>query len=242
MLASQTPPLLSTMTSKVFERLRADILEGRLAPGQKLKIERLCEMYAVGASPLREALNRLVSFRLVEQIEQRGFRVAPVSPGDMEEIVRTRCWINEIAVREAVANADDEWEDRVAVAFHRLWKYSLESGVTVPDIKWESLHRKFHSAIVSACPSRPLLEFHEVLSDAADRHRHLAAEKGYSRRDVMSEHRAIMEAATKRDAVQLLALLNEHYTQTFVLASHAIANAKKVDTIKSDDDLLSLTN
>ena len=73
----------STLASKVFERLREDILEGQLPPGEKLRIETLQERYQVGASPIREALNRLTSVRLVEQVERRGFRVATLSDDDL---------------------------------------------------------------------------------------------------------------------------------------------------------------
>ena len=72
-------PAVRTQTDRVHRRLRADIIAGRLAPGTRLAMEQLKTAYGVGLSPLREALSRLSSQGLVEQLSQRGFRVAGVS-------------------------------------------------------------------------------------------------------------------------------------------------------------------
>jgi len=68
-----------TLASAVYDRLKADILQGRLTPDQKLKIEELSSFYETGASPLREALNRLSAEGLVSRSDQRGFNVAPLA-------------------------------------------------------------------------------------------------------------------------------------------------------------------
>ncbi|MGO7668283.1 GntR family transcriptional regulator, partial [Rhizobium ruizarguesonis] len=59
--------------------MRADIIFGRLAPGQKLKLESLKEYYETSISTLREVLNRLSSEGLVVAEGQKGFEVSPVS-------------------------------------------------------------------------------------------------------------------------------------------------------------------
>ncbi|MCD6074021.1 MAG: hypothetical protein K0Q70_904, partial [Rhodospirillales bacterium] len=78
-----------TLASTVFDRLRQDVLNGVLRPNEKLRIESLRQRYDVGASPVREALNRLVSEGLVLLEDQKGFRVAPVSREELHEIART---------------------------------------------------------------------------------------------------------------------------------------------------------
>ena len=54
-------PAGSTLTQNVYQRLRADLLACRLMPGQKLKIEELCERLSAGSSAVREALSRLAA-------------------------------------------------------------------------------------------------------------------------------------------------------------------------------------
>jgi DNA-binding GntR family transcriptional regulator len=57
-----------------------------IAPGVKLHIDALKERYQIGASPIREALNRPSALHLVEKINQRGFQVT------LMELAMTRCW------------------------------------------------------------------------------------------------------------------------------------------------------
>ena len=64
-------------TQRVFNELRQQIIKGRIAPGEKLKIESLKVKLNTGTSPIREALSLLTSDQLVERIDQRGFRAAP---------------------------------------------------------------------------------------------------------------------------------------------------------------------
>ena len=93
-----------SLTSRVYARLRADILAGRLEPVRKLRIEELRKSYGVGASPIREALSHLASDHLVERLDQRGFRVTDVSGEEFNELRKTRCWLEERALRESIAH------------------------------------------------------------------------------------------------------------------------------------------
>jgi DNA-binding transcriptional MocR family regulator len=88
-----------TLTSAVLERLRADILSTRLVPGQKLHIAGLAKQFSVSLAAVREALSRLVADGLVQASDQRGFRVSPVSPADLEDVTRTRIDIEGLTLR-----------------------------------------------------------------------------------------------------------------------------------------------
>src|SRR5579871_5235850 len=99
-----------TQASHVYDRLRADVLGGALAPSRKLSMRFLMDAYATGQTPLREALNRLVSDGLVESRDQRGFFVAGVSRAELVELTKTRCWLESLALRESMAHASAEWE------------------------------------------------------------------------------------------------------------------------------------
>ena len=82
----------ATQASHVYDRLREDLLSGRLAPSRKLQMRFLTETYQTGQTPLREALNRLTADGLVEVREQRGFYVKDISRAELAELTKTRCW------------------------------------------------------------------------------------------------------------------------------------------------------
>ena len=110
----------STQTINVYDRLREDLLSGQLEPGRKLQMRFLTEAYQIGQTPLREALNRLTAEGLVESREQRGFYVTGISRSELEELTKTRCWIESLALRQAMAASTLEWEEALVVAHHRL--------------------------------------------------------------------------------------------------------------------------
>ena len=219
-----TPPVATsdatgspdTQATAVYRRLRADILEGRLAPGMRLKVQHLAAEYGAGPAPLREALAQLAAEGLARRIEQRGFRVADADPAGFAALIRTRCLVEVLALREAIARGDAAWEDAVAAAERRLARLprSLDQGRFVTNPAWESAHRAFHRALIAACDAPPLLAFCERLREEADRYRALANAVAYPGRDVAAEHAAIAEAALDRDAEGAAALLTRHLTST----------------------------
>ena len=91
-----------TLTEQTYSLLREDIIEGRLAPGSKLRIEHLRTQYGIGAGTLREALTRLVSDALVSTEGQRGFSVTPIAMSDLEDITRLRVHIETDALRQSI--------------------------------------------------------------------------------------------------------------------------------------------
>jgi DNA-binding transcriptional regulator YhcF (GntR family) len=100
------PPALAasplTLTEQVLERLRNDIVCGKLAASEKLRVQELSRRYGVGASPLREALSRLTADGLVVSESNRGFRVAPMSADDFMDVVANRRRLESIALEQSI--------------------------------------------------------------------------------------------------------------------------------------------
>lgn len=206
----------ATLSTTVYQELRSDLLAGRLKPGEKLRAEALGQRFSIASSPIREALNRLVSEGFVLLEDQKGFRVAPVSEAELRELVRARCWIDGAAITESIRQFDVAWEESLVLALHRLSRVSrLESGhVATPDPTWEQLHREFHRTLVAGCGSRWIRRISEQLFDAAERYRLLAAQQ-IPERNELNEHKAIVEACLARNATEAVRLLEAHYGKTF---------------------------
>jgi DNA-binding GntR family transcriptional regulator len=205
-----------TMASSVYGQLRADILKGRLTPGSKLRLQHLGKEYGVGNSPLREALNRLTSNGLVTREENKGFRVSPASAEELFELIRTRCWLEETAMRESIECGDAEWEERVVISFHRLSK--LENTIDGSDIErteeWEQAHSDYHIALLSACRSDILIDFCRQLHERTLRYRSLVEVVEYRNIHECGEHRKIQDAVLDRDVEKAVEMLHAHYVVT----------------------------
>lgn len=215
-----------TVTSTLHQRLREEIVSGALPPRAKLKLRDLAARFAVGLSPLREALSRLSAEGLVQQTDNRGFAVMPVSVPELRDLTLTRCWINEVGLRQAIAQGGQGWEEAVLIAFHRLSRTPrhLDNGQSDDrNPEWERAHRAFHRSLVAGCGSPSLIEICERLFEASERYRHLARRAGVTRGTLEDEHRAIMQATVDRKADEAVALLNRHFWLTAELVEQVVA-------------------
>ncbi len=215
----------ATLAQSAYMRLRSDIVEGHLAPGEKLRVEHLKDRYEVGAGTLREALALLVADALVVQHGHRGFRVTPISLADFIDITETRVQLETEALRQSIALGDDAWEADLASAFHLLTlaEDRLDSGKNGKGDKtgnvsqfaqWEARNRAFHEVLIRACPSRWLHHFLAILYRQSERYRRLSITHRPVPRDVHEEHQAIFDACLARDADKAASLLAAHIRKT----------------------------
>jgi DNA-binding GntR family transcriptional regulator len=161
-------------------------------------------------------LNRLSSDGLVDRRDQRGFFVAAASPADLVELTRTRCWLEELGLRESMRVFAHEWEEGVLLALHRLSRTPRSASPEEyhENPEWERLHRDFHRSLIAGCGSRWLMGFCEQLADQAYRYRQLSVQRIYPKRNEKGEHEAIAQAVFARDADAAVALLEQHYRKT----------------------------
>ena len=188
-----------TMTDYVYTQLREDIIQGKLAPDSKLKIEQLRGMYDVGATPIREALSRLSADGFVLMEGQRGFRVSPISPEDLEDVTELRITLELKALRNSILHGGDDWESRVVSTYYQLSKVE-ELDLFEHLTSWEQRNHDFHWALISACTSKWLLHFYNTLYDQHKRYRNISLVANLGKRDVHTEHQRIYDAALARDA------------------------------------------
>ena len=216
-----------SQTERATQLLRADIVDGALVPGLKLKLEMLRDRYDIGAAPLREALSRLAADRLVVAQHNRGYIVAPLRQEDLEDLQRTRLAVELPALLESMQRGGEAWESAVITAHYRLSRClsPLETRDTTALAAWEERHDQFHTALLSACSSGWLLHFQQQIGDQLRRyHRILGAlspgcADGGARAPLpatiaLHHHTQLMEAALERDATRATALMAEHAEST----------------------------
>ncbi len=203
-------PAESSATQKAYHELRRMLLTGEFLPGEKLKIDRLRTALDIGSSPVREALSLLTSDHLVERIDQRGFRASTASNENFLEILTLRCALEEMALRQSIANYSEAWEDSVVLAHHRMARESRDHVEA-----FEAAHKHFHMTLLAGCSLPILLKFCSQLYDLNIRYRYLAGRSlNYQKRDIAQEHAGILDAAIRRDADLAAERLQNHYRLT----------------------------
>lgn len=199
-----------TVGDSAWRRIRADILFGRLKPGEKLKLEKLKTSYGASVSTLREILNRLASERLVHAEGQKGFEVAPVSIANLKEIAALRQLLECHALEQSFKAGDVEWEGNVVAAHYRLSQMEkrMARGDKAATVMWKTYDWQFHQALISACGSKMLMETHAAVFDKYLRYQMLAL--SYRGAIAEKEHRALLDCALKRDAKTACDVLTRH--------------------------------
>lgn len=201
---------VETIGESAYGRIRGDIISGRLAPAQRLRLDKLRQTYGASVSTLREILSRLSSEKLVVAEGQRGFEVSPVSVENLKEIAELRLLLENRALEDSFAAGDVEWEGRVVAAHHKLaaMERRMSEGDRSQVDLWKRYDWEFHQALISACGSRVLMDTHAVIFDKYLRYQMISLTfRGAIAAD---EHRQLLEAALKRDAKTAQDVLRRH--------------------------------
>jgi len=164
-----------TLVEIALEKIKRDILLGNFKPGDRLNIENLKRLYGIGLTPIREALNRLVSIRFAEFTGLKGFRVTQISSSDLKDIYTTRQLIEIRALELAIEKGDDASEAELLASYHRLSKLEQDDKFnTKPDIlEWMKRYQDFHFALLEPCQSNWLLTLDKMLFEQSERYRYL---------------------------------------------------------------------
>lgn len=222
----------SSLTQRTYDRLRADIVGGRIAPGQRLRPGGIAEEQQVSLNVVREALNRLTGARLVLASPQLGFTVATTSADDLADLTDVRGLLETTALRRAIERGDLAWESEVVAAHHRLERTPMtaDDDPGVVSDEWMRVHVDFHAATMSACGSPRLIGMIADLQEGASLYRQWSFRYDRDQRDTAAEHRGIFEATVARDADLACQRHLEHITLTSELAAALIEESRRSDT------------
>jgi DNA-binding GntR family transcriptional regulator len=205
----------------VYERLRADIYDRRLAPGERLKPAQLGGRFGVSIGVMREALGLLAAQQLVRWERNRGYHVVTLSPAALADLIEARKISEGAALRLSIARGGVMWESEVLAAHHRMASLPtyLIDDPTARNPEWAKAHIAFHLKLIEACGNEVLMDVCIRLSDAAELYRAWSGVGGTPHRDVAAEHRALMEAALAHDEERAVRLFEDHVerTRTIVL-------------------------
>lgn len=226
-----------TLVERAYLNLRRDVVCGKLAPGERLRVEHLKDQYEVGAGTLREALSLLVSDALVTSEGQRGFRVAPISMADLEDVTNTRVMLETEALRQSIRHGDAKWEAALIQSYDLLAKTEVDLAESGSD-RWERRNKAFHEALIAGFNSTWSKYLLAILYRHAERYRNInwrLTAAHASGRDVHKEHEAIFRAAVNRQEARAALALEAHIRLTHDIVRHQTDQAKLNPLVGSSD-------
>lgn len=214
-------PFKPTRGTVVAQRMRDDILHGRLRPGERLMFPDLRRQYEASVGAIREALASLTAQGLVRARAHQGYFVTPLSQNDLLGLTAARVALEPVVLREAIREGDVAWRDRVVTTHDVLSRIPRESEDLTTADAWAAAHEAFHAALFSGCRNRRLVAIVISFGREAALYRRWSLPLNGDR-DVEAEHMCIMRAAVNRDADTAAEHLCEHIRYTArLLIEHA---------------------
>lgn len=232
----RSPARKCTKTTQVYEKLKEAIVSGQLPANERLQIETLKQRFAVGATPIREALSRLASYGLVVSEEQCGFKVASMSLAELMDLYRVRLLIESEALRLALRKGDTDWEAEVAGNWYRYKKFLEEAtNRTASPETWDDIQKTFRFSLIKACASPWLLKLHAQLQDQATRYRFACLSAHFQNKRLLlafiKENETLTNACLARDEEKAIALITKINKDSVQLIADTLEKRLQHETI-----------
>ncbi|MFC8922577.1 GntR family transcriptional regulator [Cellulosimicrobium sp. NPDC057127] len=216
------PPAAAALTRRqsgaraVYAALRGHIIDGTLAPGERLTEPVLADRLAVSRTPVREALRLLEAEALVVELPTGGVRVAPLDVGDARRVYEVRARLEGLLARDAC--------ERAGPADARRLERLVALMDTVRDHEDEVLRvgAQFHGEIEALADNRWCSVLLRQIRGHVDRYRALATRGRAGTTDHVDEHRAVAAAIAAGDPVTAETAMTAHIHRSAALAEQAL--------------------
>lgn len=224
-------------TQAVAYWLRRDIARGVFEPLERLKVEHLTKFYDIGHSPIREAIVLLVDSGLVIHEHQKGYRAAPVSLEDYQDLLTVYQRIYKMMLGMAMERGDDAWEEQVVIQLHRSLKIpKVVDGALEPQARemWQRSYGDLHQTLLSGCRSPLLMKIYKDIGARLERYINLFADLETDRYyDHHADHRLIVDAIIARDADRTQALIERYFAVAEPIRKSIITALKAMEATPS---------
>lgn len=193
------------LADRVHADLRAAIISGKFAPGDRLVETHLAQQLAISRSPIREAIKRLEQEGLVS-VSRLKVLVSSVPRSDVDDLFWIRCALEGLAACLAAPKLTEADLD----AMHGLVN-DMRKAASLQDVSGVSeLGDRFHSVFLSASGNAKLLEMLTSIKDHVGRYRKVSTGRPGRSVKAVHEHVAILAAFRARNAVEAERLVREH--------------------------------
>ncbi|WP_038901911.1 GntR family transcriptional regulator [Dickeya dadantii] len=197
------PPVLA---EQVYQRLKQDIFDFRLLPGDRFTENELAERLSVSRTPIRQALFRLETEGFVSVYYRSGWQVKPFDFAYFEDLYDLRI----VLEREAVQRLCLLPPDSCAALLQPLHQYWIDEPRQDDGQQVSRQDEAFHLALVAAAGNREMARVHRDVTEKIRIIRRLDFTRQDRIQATYQEHAAILQAILAQDSEQACRLLAGH--------------------------------
>lgn len=212
---------MSTAGVRAYDLIRSLIIEGRVAPGERLKEEELTEFCGVSRTPVREALRRLATEGLVVVTPNQGAQVAVLGSAELEEIYALRAMLEGHAAARAARRIKPE-----QIAELRRLAAEMELAVESRrnlDATFLPANSAFHHIILEVADSPRLTAMAALVVEIPLMVRTLARYSEPELQRSIQHHRELIAAFEAGDEAWARSTMQSHVLS----ASHAVVRPQR---------------
>jgi len=191
--------------ASIYELIRDDIISGRLAANEKLRVADLAERHGTSTNPVREALHQLRGEGFVLMTPNRGARVRPMGEDFIRDIYEIEVLIEPMLTRWFVRIATDAEIVRVEELCRRMEELNYADPALHGD-----LDTLFHHTMYDRHYNRHAVDLwwkhREILKAMSRRYPTSMAR----RVAVLKEHRDLLDAIKAHDEDGAAAIIAMH--------------------------------
>lgn len=190
-----------------YQQIKRDILNNTYPEGTVLVERKLCDIYNVSRSPIRNALQQLSHEGLLDFIPGKGATVAGFSIEDILEVYDLIEVLQLYAARQLCAKIDDILLASLDTCLKNM-KSCLDEGDILKSTRWD---QKFHQFIITASANKRLASIYEQLSVQNQRFIATILDDADLAMRSWQEHKAIYESIERKDLPEIEERIRIHY-------------------------------
>lgn len=231
--ADQEDGKKETLVEVICRNIKHDIILGTLQPGMKVMAKELAERYGTSETPIKLALNRLISEQIVENYPRQGMIIKPITLSDAEEIFDLRLMMDLYYTKEIIEAVGinkalrEELENNIAEHELVMNQY-LDTNDVELFVQDYNHDYEFHRIYLKCSGNQKLVDMYERINPFM--YSNYIFRRQTKEKDIagLEEHKAILAAIIDGDEDRLRACLKTHMAN----AVNAIRIIMKCDRIK----------
>jgi DNA-binding GntR family transcriptional regulator len=195
----------TNLAAQVFERIKQEIFDFQLLPGERFTENEIAARMQVSRTPVREALYRLEREGYLEVMFRSGWRIRPLDFVQLDELYDVRVVLEVAAVRRLCERSERPGLDELKA----IWLVPAAERLDDAD-QVSRLDEEFHGALVEATGNRELARLHHEVTERIRIVRRLDFTQKPRIEATYQEHARILRAVVQRKADQAQLLLRSH--------------------------------
>lgn len=199
----------TSLRQRATQTLRTAILDGVLAPGQKLSERELCESLDVSRSCVRESLQHLQAEGLITSIAHRGPEVTSISRTEVQDIYAVRASLESLAGRGFALNASGEQRQALRAKLTELTEL-VKPEMAGNQASMLNFKNQFYDILIEGCGNLVAGQMLKQLNNRVTVLRRISMAQPGRLPNTLQELEAIVSAIEKRDGDTAARLCGEH--------------------------------